>query len=351
MECLWASWAEQLFMLYMVLEALPLDMVRRAAGISVHSFSPFTAASADVVGVVVDMMVDIVDFLRQIFRVRWLAEWVVAPAVLCHCCGLSLAAGWMAAASALWLVLRAIAVGCWKLTAALVRGGLVDARWHHGCARNDFVHCSSGHDCRKLWSATLCRRLLSLSSAAPQWRSRSVAWTRCCVVLQEWLRLGDCTLGWFVPLLLLGGLPVAAATDNHDGQAAIITAVLTATFWCVVGGICWLAALSKLIRFGGILWTDYHQPCQAAVAEEVAAAVSSTCSRGSRSRASFSRGYRKGGWCSSSEVQWLHQRQLRWCPTGGNAMCRSGSVHGHKEGWKHLRRARYWWSAAARRSR
>ena len=227
--CLWASWAAAaVHVAYMVLEALPLDMVRRAAEISVHSFSPFTAASADVVGVVVDMMVDIVDLLRQIFRVRWLAEWVVAPAVLCHCCGLSLAAGWMAAASALWLVLRAIAVGCWKLTAALVRGGLADARWHHGCARSDFVHCSSGHGCRKLWSATLCRRLLSLSSAAPHWRSRSVACTRCCLVLREWLRLGDCTLRWCMPLLLLGGLPVAAATDNHDGQAATITAALTA---------------------------------------------------------------------------------------------------------------------------
>ena len=63
--CLWASWtAAAVHVTYMVLEALPLDMVRRAAEISVHSFSPFTAASADVVGVVVDMMVDIVGFLR-----------------------------------------------------------------------------------------------------------------------------------------------------------------------------------------------------------------------------------------------------------------------------------------------
>ena len=108
----------------MVLEALPLDMVRRAAEISVLSFSPFTAASADVVGVVVD----IVDFLRRIFRVRWLAEWVVAPTVLYHCCGLSLVAGLMAAAPALLLVLRAIAVGSWRLTAALVDARPVASR-------------------------------------------------------------------------------------------------------------------------------------------------------------------------------------------------------------------------------
>ena len=278
-ECLWAAWAAAaVHVVNMVLKPSTLDMVRRAAETSVHSFSSFTAASADVVGVMVDMVVDRVYFLRQMFRVRWLAEWVVAPAVLCYCCGPSLAALWVAAASASGLMLRAIAVGCWRLTAALVRGGLVDAGWHRGCERGDFVSCSSGHGRRGLWSAALCRQLLSLSSAAPHWRSRSVAWTRCCLVLREWLRLGGCTLRWCVPLLLLGGLPVAAATDNHDGPVfdiamgvwiclATIPAALTATCWLAVlfcgwyllAGVCGLAVLFWL----------YHQPCQEAVAEEV----------------------------------------------------------------------------------
>ena len=196
--CLWASWtAAAVHVAYMVLEALPLDMVRRAAEISVHSFSLFTAALADVVGVVVD----IVDFLRQISRVRWLAEWVVAPTVLYHCCGLSLAAGLMAAAPALLLVLRAIALGSWIFTAALV-----DARWHHGRVHSSLVHCSSDHDRGVLWSAALCRRLLSLLSAAPHWRSWSVACTQCCRMLRAWFRLGGCTLSWSMLLLLLDGL-------------------------------------------------------------------------------------------------------------------------------------------------
>ena len=275
--CLWASWvAAAVHVAYMVLEALLLDMVRRAGQISVHSFSPLTAAPADVMGGVVDVVVDAV----LIFRVGGLAEF--APAVLWHCCGLSLAAGWMAAASALLLVLRAIAVGCWRLAAASVRGDLADARWHRGRERGDFVSCSSGHGRRGLWSATLCRRLLSLLTmlrAAPHWRSRSVAGTRCCLVLREWLRLGDCTLRWCMPLLLLGGLPVAAATDNHDAQAK---------WWIdfcsvhVVDVIIWLAILFRLRTY-------YHQPCQAAVAKEVALEP-----------ASFSRGFHTGGGCSSS---------------------------------------------------
>ena len=115
--CLWAAWAAaavHVIVANMVLKALTLDMVQRAAEISVHTLSPFVAASA-MVGVVVDVVVDMMRFRRQMFRVRWLAELVVAPTVLCCCCGLALVAWWMAAASALWLVLRAIAVVCWEL--------------------------------------------------------------------------------------------------------------------------------------------------------------------------------------------------------------------------------------------
>ena len=106
-ECLWATWAASaVHVVNMVLKPSTLDMVQRAGEISVHSLSSFAAASA-VVGVVVDMMVDVVYFLRQMFRVRWLAEWVVAPAVLSYCCGPSLAALWVAAASASGLMLWA----------------------------------------------------------------------------------------------------------------------------------------------------------------------------------------------------------------------------------------------------
>ena len=73
-ECLWAAWAAAaVHVVNMMLKAFTLDMVQRAGEISVHSLSSFAAASA-VVGVVVDMMVDMVYFLRQMFRVRWLAE-------------------------------------------------------------------------------------------------------------------------------------------------------------------------------------------------------------------------------------------------------------------------------------
>ena len=328
--CLWASWAAAaVHVAYMVLEALLLDMVRRAGQISVHSFSPLTAASADVVGGVVDVVVDAV----LIFRVGGLAEF--APAVLWHCCGLSLAAGWMAAASALLLVLRAIAVGCWRLAAASVRGDLADARWHRGRERGDFVSCSSGHGRRGLWSATLCRRLLSLLTmlrAAPHWRSRSVAGTRCCLVLREWLRLGDCTLRWCMPLLLLGGLPVAAATDNHDGQATItdvldaMEMVLEATFCSVVGVIIWLAILFRLRTY-------YHQPCQAAVAEEVASEPASA--------EDFTRavGVAAVGAVALSEAAEVVPHRRLW----KRYVSYTDRQENARKAWKHLRRARYWW--------
>ena len=36
----------------------------------------------------------------------------------------------------------------------------------------------------------------------------------------------------------------------------------------MVGGICWLAVLFKAHKVAAVFsWTDYHQPCQAAVAE------------------------------------------------------------------------------------
>jgi len=44
-------------------------------------------------------------------------------------------------------------------------------------------------------------------------------------------------------LLLLDGLPVAAATDNLDGQAAALITTLTATLTVVVDLIFWLAVL------------------------------------------------------------------------------------------------------------
>ena len=116
---------------------------------------------------------------------------------------------------------------------------------------------------------------------------------------------------------------MAAATDNHDGQAAIITAVLTATFWCVVGGICWLAALSNLIRFGGILWTDYHQPCQAAVAEE-AAAEGSTRAVGVTAVSAVA---------TPEAAEVVPHRRKRYVYFSGTD---------RRKAWKHLRRAQYW---------
>ena len=116
-ECLWAAWAASaVHVVNMVLKPSTLDMVRRAAQISVHSFSSFTAASADVVGVVVD---DICfpQLVHKVFRVCGLAGLVVALVVLSRYCGLSLAAGWWAAASAPMLVQWASAVGSSESTA------------------------------------------------------------------------------------------------------------------------------------------------------------------------------------------------------------------------------------------
>ena len=325
-ECLWASWAAAaVHVVNMVLKPSTLDMVCRAGQISLYFLSSFAAASA-VVGVVVD----IVYFLWQMFRVRWLAEWVVAPAVLCHCCGLSLVAGWMAAASALLLVLRAIAVGCWRLTAASVRGDLADARWHRGRERGDFVSCSSDHGRRELWSATLCRRLLSLLSAAPHWRSRSVDGTQCCRMLREWFRLGGYTLSLSVPLLLLDGLPVAAATDNHDGQATVLTAVVDGILWLVVQWIeilCFMAFFYILHVFIPPRIYQRQAAIVKGVAEEVAAEVST--------RAVGVAAVSSVATPEAAEVV-LHRRKRYASSVYLSCTDRSKAM-------KHLRRARFWW--------
>ena len=325
-ECLWAAWAASaVHVVNMVLKPSTLDMVRRAGEVSVHSFSPFAAASADVVDEVVDAVL-----VPKVFRVGGLAEF--APVVLWHCCGLSLAAGWMAAASALLLVLRAIAVGCWRLTAALVRGGLVDARWHHGRARSDFVHCSSDHDCRELWSATLCGRLLSLSSAAPHWRSRSVDGTQCCRMLREWFRLGGYTLSLSVPLLLLDGLPVAAATDNHDGQATVLTAVVDGILWLVVQWIeilCFMAFFYILHVFIPPRIYQRQAAIVKGVAEEVAAEVS-TRAVGVAAVSSVA---------TPEAAEVVPHRRKRYSYASSVYL----SYDDRRKAMKHLRRARFWW--------
>jgi hypothetical protein len=124
-----------------------------------------------------------------------------------------------------------------------------------------------------------------------------------------------------MPLLLLGGLPVAAATDNHDAQAK---------WWIdfcsvhVVDVIIWLAILFRLRTY-------YHQPCQAAVAEEVASEPASA--------EDFTRavGVAAVGAVALSEAAEVVPHRRLW-----KRSCLWGAENARKA-WKHLRRARYWW--------
>ena len=166
------------------------------------------------VGVVVDLMVDIVYFLRQIFRVRWLAEWVVAPAVLSYCCGPSLAALWVAAASASGLMLWAFGI-LFGWSAAIWSGRcraegmglLTDDGGLGACAasgRND----ATGPLRRSVWPVSVMRQAV------------------CKHVLRECCRSSGGGLT-AVMLVLLCGIPgVAAVRNSTDTTAVTATAVV-----------------------------------------------------------------------------------------------------------------------------
>ena len=135
-----------------------------------------------------------------------------------------------------------------------------------------------------------------------------------------------------MPLLLLDGLPVAAATDNHDGQATVLTAVVDGILWLVVQWIeilCFMAFFYILHVFIPPRIYQRQAAIVKGVAEEVAAEVS-TRAVGVAAVSSVA---------TPEAAEVVPHRRKRYSYASSVYL----SYDDRRKAMKHLRRARFWW--------